>query len=103
MVAVLACNQTRGGRLARAIAWPTTRVDATRESIIRRRFPAPYRQLTLRPARLITTSAPSSSPVHAPKLSPSHPTTRHGAPHGLRLSTTTSCPAPVSPRASTLP
>src|SRR5215207_7723445 len=44
MVAVLACSQTCGGRVARAIASPTTRVDAIRDlqdfPTIRRAIPA---------------------------------------------------------------
>ena len=55
-----AARRAAGAR-RRAIACPTTRVDSTRESRMARRFAAVYRQLTLRPARLITTSHPSSS------------------------------------------
>ena len=40
MVAVLACSQTRGGRMAAAIACPTTRVDNTRDIRISCRFAA---------------------------------------------------------------
>jgi hypothetical protein len=58
---VLACSQTRGGRVACLIACPTTPVEKTRDSRISLRLDAVYRQLTLRPARLITASEPSSS------------------------------------------
>src|SRR5437762_574209 len=51
----------RGGRAAVAMACPTTRVEPTRDSIICRRWVSSYRQFTLRPARLITTSHPSIS------------------------------------------
>jgi len=38
MVAVLACSQARGGRVARTIASPTTRVEAIRDSRISGRW-----------------------------------------------------------------
>jgi hypothetical protein len=38
MVAVLICNHTAGGRAARPIASPTTRVESIRELIIWRRL-----------------------------------------------------------------
>ncbi len=71
--------------------------------MIARRFSALYRQLTLRPDRLMTTSAPSISAVHDPALSPSHGTTRHGAGEDFRLSTTTSSPEAWNERASMVP
>src|SRR5947209_6510686 len=103
MVAVDACSQTRGGRLAPAIASPTTRVDRRRDSRISRRFCGVYRQLTLRPARLMTTSAPSSSAVQSPSVSASHAAVRHGAEVGLRLRTTTPCPPARKCRARIVP
>ena len=57
MVAVLACSHTRGGLDACAMASPTTRVDSSRDVRIDSRFAWVYRQSTLRPARLMTTSA----------------------------------------------
>jgi hypothetical protein len=35
---VLICSQAPGGRLAAAMAWPTTRAERTRERIISVRF-----------------------------------------------------------------
>src|SRR6266851_803377 len=99
MVAVLACSQVRGGRAAPAIARPTARVDRVRDSLIWRRLSALYRQLTLRPARLMTASAPSNSAAHSSTVSPSHPTTRQGDILELRLSTTTSWPSATNARA----
>src|SRR3954469_18821335 len=93
MVAVLAWSHTRGGLEAYAIASPTTRVESSRDVRINSRFDCVYRQSTLRPARLITTSAPSNSSAHSFRVRPSHAKTRHGAGLGLRLNTTTSCPA----------
>src|SRR5262245_27777348 len=96
MVAVLACSHTRGGRDASATAAPRTRVDSTRESMISLRLAGVYRQLTLRPARLMRTSDPSTSRCQPPRDTPSHVATRHDLPRaesrGLRLSTTTSSP-----------
>jgi hypothetical protein len=105
MVAVLDCSQTRGGRAARAIAAPTARVESTREAMICRRFSAEYRQSTLRPARLRTTSAPSISRGQSPSsVAPSHRTTRHPAASAdWRLSITTSWPAATKERARTFP
>ncbi len=48
------------------MAWPMARVEFTRESMICRRFLDVYRQLTLLPAKLIATSAPSSSAAQLP-------------------------------------
>jgi hypothetical protein len=93
MVAVLICSHTPGGHAARAIAAPTTRVLFTRELLIARRFASVYRQLTLRPARLMTTSAPSICSAHAPRCSASQATVRHGIRCGERLSATTSWPS----------
>ena len=99
MVAVLACNQTRGGFFARPIAAPTARVESTRESMIARRFAGVWRQLTLRPARLITTSAPSTSRAQSPRVAASQPTIRQGARSACRLSTTNLVPRrPEGPR-----
>ena len=81
-------------RAAVAIACPTTRVDNTRDCRISSRFAAVYRQLTLRPARLITTSQPSISRCQLPRVAPSQATTRHGRTSGRRLKTTTSWPSP---------
>ena len=50
-------------RVARVIE---ARVESTRESRISFRFAKLYRQLTERPARLMTTSAFSSSRFHGP-------------------------------------
>src|ERR1700733_1368316 len=61
MVAVLDCNQTRGGSFNSAIAFPRARTDPTRESMICLRFSAVYLQLTDRPARLTRTSIPPTS------------------------------------------
>ena len=60
---------------------------------IARRLAALYRQLTLRPARLMTTSAPSICRDHSPSDSASQCITRHGVNEPLveRVSTTTSC------------
>src|SRR5689334_16006888 len=94
MVAVLALSHTRGGHVQRWIAWPIARVDSTRDSKIRRRFRAWYRQLTDCPARLITASAVSSSSDHGPTVLPSHATPRAGGSTsaGRRERTTTSQP-----------
>ena len=60
-----------------------------------------YRQLTLRPARFTTASQPSSSAAHAPSVRPSQRTSC--ARRGLRLSTTTECPAAVNALSATAP
>jgi hypothetical protein len=97
---VLACSQARGGVRHAAIARPTAAVDSTRESMIARRFAAVYRQLTERPARLITASAPSSSFAQAPTFDPSHATSPD---FGFLLSTVTSCPSAPNARARICP
>lgn len=51
------------------------------------------RRLTLRPVKLITTSHPSTSRCHLPRLTPSQRATRHGRVSGQRLKTTTSWPS----------
>src|SRR5581483_8622358 len=86
------------------MARPTARVESTRESMMARRLAAVKRQLTLRPARLITTSAPSSSACHAPGDAASQSTARPGpSARGFRLRTTTSCPSRRKARASVPP
>jgi hypothetical protein len=79
MVAVLACSQTAGGSFILAMACPTTRVELTRESLIKRRLAAVYRQFTLLPARLMTAAAPFNSSAQLPWVQASHTTTRQGA------------------------
>jgi hypothetical protein len=93
MVAVEAFIQSRGGVAQAATALPNTRVLRTREFRMARRFAAPYRQFTLRPARLMSRPAPSSSRDHSPMVSPSQAAMRHGARRGFRESTVTACPA----------
>ncbi|GAA1583358.1 hypothetical protein GCM10009828_004310 [Actinoplanes couchii] len=67
---MLICSQTRGGRSAAAMAAPTTRAESTREFIMAARFASVYRQLTLCPARLITTSLPSISAAQSASTGP---------------------------------
>src|SRR5215472_2588467 len=102
MVAVLICSQARGGRDAFWIASPTARVESIRELIISFRFSSVYRQLTFRPARLMTTSAPSISRAQGPTVRASHGTTRAPpAPPLLRI--TASWPFAQRARTSTAP
>src|SRR5215813_15023899 len=102
MVAVLICSQARGGRVAFWIASPTARVESIRELIISFRFSSVYRQLTFRPARLMTTSAPSISRAQGPTVRASHWTTRAPpAPPLLRI--TASWPFAQRARTSTAP
>src|SRR5206468_12833113 len=103
MVAVLAWNHALGGVETPRIASPITRVERTRDSRISARFLRSYRQLTLRPARLMTASAPLSSCVQSPNVWASHCTTRHGARRGFRLRTITSWASACRARARTLP
>ena len=104
MVAVLALIHKRGGRCNLLIASPRSSVLRIRDSRISRRFRALYRQLTLRPARLITASASSNSLVQSSRFSPSHETTCQGATTPLRDRTVTAspsacrCPATILPR-----
>src|SRR3989442_8809250 len=92
MVAVLAFIQSFGGSDAPAIASPTSRVVTSRDSRISRRLAALYRQLTLRPARLMTASAPSSARTQSPLLIPSHLIVCHGAGSERRETTTGDTP-----------
>ena len=92
-----------GRRAASAMACPTARVELIRESLITRRFLAVYRQLTLRPAKLITASDPSISAAQSLRVSASHRTTRQAAFPWPRLSTTTSWPSATKARASRIP
>src|SRR4051794_28213903 len=94
MVAVLELSQTRGGFAQRAIAAPRARVESSRELSMSLRFLAPYRQLTERPARLISALAPSSSSSQGPKVAPSQATSRAEFTEilGCRLRFTTSLP-----------
>jgi hypothetical protein len=91
MVAVLALIHKPGGRCSLLMASPRSSVLRIRDSRISRRFRALYRQLTLRPARLITTSASSSSLVQS-SSSPFHETTRQGATAPVRDRTVTASP-----------
>src|SRR5882762_7764218 len=92
MVAVLALIHKRGGRCSPLIASPSSSVVRIRDSKISRRLPALYRQLTLRPARLITTSAPSNAVVQSSRSVPFHETTGHGSTAPLRDNTVTALP-----------
>src|SRR3954468_20082900 len=103
MVAVLACSQTRGGRLARAIASPRMRVELIRDSLISLRLAGPYLQLTLRPARLMTTSDPSSASAQLPSVAASQAMIGHGALPAERLKTVTSWPSRWKARARRVP
>ena len=83
---------TFGGRAQRAAAASIARTESTREARMSRRLPGVSGQAMLRPVRLTTASAPSSSPAHSPTDRPSHATVRTG-PAGAaapRDSTTTS-------------
>ena len=80
-----------------------TRVGVIRDSMISARFLALYRQLTLRPARLMTASAPASRSVQSPGVCPSHGIARHGDFRGFRLRTITSWPSAWKARARTVP
>src|SRR6266851_1362259 len=104
MVAVLALTHKRGGRCSLLMASPRSSVVRIRDSRISRRFFALYRQLTLRPAILITTSAPSNSLAQSSGSVPFHETTCQGATAPLRDRTVTAlpfacrCPATIRPR-----
>ena len=92
MVAVLACSQTRGGRLAAATASPTRRVVTTRDCMICWRLLGLYLQLTLHPARLMTAPAPSNSALQAPCVTASHRMERQGVCTAPRLIATNPLP-----------
>ena len=93
MVAVLALIHSLGAGLRQAIIWFNRPVLLTRDSRIARRLPAWYRQLTLRPARLMQTSLSCTSATHAPGVSPSQEVTRQGSERGVRLNTVTTSPS----------
>jgi hypothetical protein len=92
MVPVLVLTHKRGGRCNLLMASPRSSVLRIRDSRISRRFRALYRQLTLRPARLITASASSNSLIQSSRSSPSHETTCQGATTPLRERTVTASP-----------
>src|ERR1700722_4004444 len=85
------------------MACPTTPIDKTRDFRISARFVALYRQFTLHPVRLITTSQASISFRQIPSVLPSHPATCQGSTRGRRLRTTTSWPSAWNARARTVP
>lgn len=82
----------RGGRCSLLMASPRSSVVRIRDSKISRRLFALYRQLTLRPARLITTSASSDSLVQSSGSAPFHETTCPGATPPLRDRIVTALP-----------
>ena len=101
---MLALIHKFGGLCSLLIASPRSSVVRIRDSRISRRFPALYRQLTLRPARLITTSASSNSLAQSSGSVPFHEATCQGASAPLRDRTVTAlpcscrCPATIRPR-----
>src|SRR5258707_13568373 len=104
MVAVLALTHKRGGRCSLLMASPRSSVVRIRDSRISRRLFRLYRQFTLRPARLITTSASSNSLSQSSGSAPFHETICQGATAPLRDRTVTAlpracrCPATICPR-----
>src|SRR5712664_659795 len=104
MVAVLALTHKRGGRCSLLMASPRSSVVRIRDSRISRRLFRLYRQFTLRPARLITTSASSNSLSQSSGSAPFHETICQGATAPLRDRTVTAlpcacrCPATIRPR-----
>src|SRR6266849_4854458 len=103
IVAVLALIHKRGGRRSFLMASPRSSVVWTRDSRISRRLPALYRQLTLRPARLMTTSASSNSLVQSPRFAPLHQATRQGATAVVRARTVIAFPLACRWRATIRP
>jgi len=67
------------------------------------RFASVYRQLTERPARLMTTSAPSRSPDQLAIASKSHRALGQGKDRSDRLNTSTWCPSLANVRARRVP
>src|SRR6266436_7679738 len=104
MVAVLALTHKRGGRCSLLMASPRSSVVRIRDSRISRRLFRLYQQFTLRPARLITTSASSNSLSQSSESAPCHETICQGATAPLRDRTVTAlpracrCPATIRPR-----
>jgi hypothetical protein len=64
MCAVLIWTQERGRFRASPIARPISRVESTRDRKMSSRFSGVFTQSTLRPMRLTTAAAPSTTPAH---------------------------------------